>query len=315
MIPVPHYPLYSATLSLQKAREVDYRLSEEKGWEPALESVEKSIQDAAAAGTRTRAMIVTSPGNPVGNVLSLEAMHNIISFCASHNLVLMADEVYQSNIAKPIVKNFISFKRALSNHPDEKVRTQVPLVSFHSISKGQMGECGRRGGFFEIVNFPQDVQKQIAKLVAIDDAPVQGQIGVDVLVRPPKPGEPSYDLWYQQTTAIQQKMNENAQKLVESFKRLSSISSTEAEGAMYLYPKVELPRRAVEAAQKAGKEPDTFYCLQLLEKAGICVVPGSGFRQADNTFHFRTTFLGEHTDEFVRRFMKFHKDFLAEYQD
>ncbi|EGG06952.1 uncharacterized protein MELLADRAFT_106312 [Melampsora larici-populina 98AG31] len=315
MIPVPHYPLYSAVLSLQKAREVEYRLSEEKGWHPSLESLGKSIQDSAAAGTRTRAMIVTSPGNPVGNVLGLEAMNEIISFCASHNLVLMADEVYQSNIANPILKDFISFKRALLNHPDEHIRTRVPLVSFHSISKGQIGECGRRGGFFEIVNFPKDVVKQISKLVAIDDAPVQGQIGVDVLVRPPRPGESSYDLWYQETTRIQQKMNDNAKKLVESFKRLPGISSTEAEGAMYLYPKVELPQRALEAAKKAGKSPDTFYCLELLGKAGICVVPGSGFRQADHSFHFRTTFLGQHTDEFVRRFTKFHKEFIAEYQD
>ncbi|KAH9822340.1 pyridoxal phosphate-dependent transferase [Melampsora americana] len=315
MIPVPHYPLYSAALSLQKAREVEYILLEEKGWQPSLESLEKSIQDASAAGTSTKAIIVTSPGNPVGNVLSLEAMNDIISFCASHELVLMADEVYQSNIAKPMVKSFVSFRRALLNHPDENIRTRVPLVSFHSISKGQIGECGRRGGFFEIVNFPKDVKEQITKLMALEDAPVQGQIGVDVLVRPPRPGEPSYDLWYQETTAIQQTMNENAQKLVKLFKRLPSISSTEAEGAMYLYPKVELPKRALEAAQKLGKKPDTFYCLELLEKAGICVVPGSGFRQANNIFHFRTTFLGQHTDEFVRRFTKFHTEFLARYKD
>lgn len=316
MIPIPQYPLYSATLDLQKAHPVGYQLLEEKQWEPDLESLEKLITQADKDGICTRMMVVISPGNPVGNVLSLEAMHEIIRFCAAHNLVLIADEVYQANIAEGGSKKFISFKRALSSHPDEHLRTQVPLVSLHSISKGQMGECGRRGGFFEIVNFPKPVQEQLLKLVSIELCPpVQGQIGVDLLARPPKPGEPSYPKWYEETQAIQKNMNKNAAQLSKVFKSTSGMSSTEAQGAMYLFPQIELPKKAIEAAQKAGKEPDLFYCLELLEKAGICVVPGSGFGQAENTSHFRTTFLGDQTEEFVKRFIKFHADFLDRYKD
>ena len=33
--------------------------------------------------------------------------------------------------------------------------------------------------------------------------------------------------------------------------------------------------QAVEAAQKAGKSPDTFYCLELLQETGILTVPGA----------------------------------------
>lgn len=33
--------------------------------------------------------------------------------------------------------------------------------------------------------------------------------------------------------------------------------------------------------------PDSFYALELLEKTGLCVVPGNGFGQRDGTFHFR----------------------------
>jgi hypothetical protein len=47
----------------------------------------------------------------------------------------------------------------------------------------------------------------------------------------------------------------------------------------------------VEAAKAAGKAPDTFYCLQLLEETGISVVPGSGFGQRDGEYHLRTTIL------------------------
>ena len=33
--------------------------------------------------------------------------------------------------------------------------------------------------------------------------------------------------------------------------------------------------------------PDSFYATELLEKTGLCVVPGNGFGQRDGTFHFR----------------------------
>lgn len=36
--------------------------------------------------------------------------------------------------------------------------------------------------------------------------------------------------------------------------------------------------------------PDMFYCMELLEETGICVVPGSGFGQRAGTYHFRYHF-------------------------
>jgi alanine transaminase len=83
---------------------------------------------------------------------------------------------------------------------------------------------------------------------------------------------------------------------------------------MYLFPRIDLPPKAIEAARKAGKEPDAFYCLRLLERTGICVVPGSGFGQEPGTLHFRTTFLAPGTEDYVRRLGDFHRAFLDEYR-
>lgn len=52
-------------------------------------------------------------------------------------------------------------------------------------------------------------------------------------------------------------------------------------GAMYSFPQIHLPPKAIEAAKKAGKVPDVFYCLKLLEATGISTVPGSGFGQKE----------------------------------
>ena len=40
--------------------------------------------------------------------------------------------------------------------------------------------------------------------------------------------------------------------------------------------------------QEKGQAPDAFYCFNLLEDTGICVVPGSGFGQVEGTYHFRS---------------------------
>jgi hypothetical protein len=70
--------------------------------------------------------------------------------CRDNGLVLIADEVYQTNIYAAD-KQFFSFRRVLH----EMGLAGVPLVSLHSTSKGFVGECGRRGGFMEVLGFPQ----------------------------------------------------------------------------------------------------------------------------------------------------------------
>ena len=49
--------------------------------------------------------------------------------------------------------------------------------------------------------------------------------------------------------------------------------------------------QAIQAAEAAGQTADVFYAFNLLEETGICVIPGSGFGQMPETFHFRTTIL------------------------
>jgi alanine transaminase len=82
---------------------------------------------------------------------------------------------------------------------------------------------------------------------------------------------------------------------------------------MYLFPTINLPPKAIEAAKKESRTPDEFYAFRLLDATGICIVPGSGFGQKEGTLHFRTTFLAPGT-EWVGRITKFHKEFMDEFR-
>ena len=68
---------------------------------------------------------------------------------------------------------------------------------------------------------------------------------------------------------------------------MQSISCNTVQGAMYAFPNITLPAKAVEAAKAAGQAADVFYAFNLLESTGICIIPGSGFGQQPGTYHFR----------------------------
>lgn len=66
-----------------------------------------------------------------------------------------------------------------------------------------------------------------------------------------------------------------------------------------------------------AQAPDFLYCSKLLDQTGIVVVPGSGFKQRDGTYHLRTTFLPpeEFIPTVVDKLKAFHASFMDEYRD
>lgn len=73
---------------------------------------------------------------------------------------------------------------------------EMEIASFYSTSKGFMGECGARGGFMEVVNMDEFVKAQLNKLVSVRlCSAALGQTCMAAVVNPPKPNEPSYELF------------------------------------------------------------------------------------------------------------------------
>lgn len=213
----------------------------------------------------------------------------------------------------------------------------VELFSFHSTSKGMIGECGRRGGYLECVNIDEKVLEQLYKVASISLCPnVHGQVMVDLMTNPPKEGDASYESYQKEVGTIYESLRRRATKLANCFNNLENMTCNDAQGAMYLFPRVRLPKKAIDAAKAANMSPDAFYALQMLEATGVCVIPGmyygwclhmgieyscvdigSGFGQEKDTWHFRSTFLPEEHlfDQFCSNIEKFHKSFMNEYRD
>ncbi|KAB1995585.1 hypothetical protein ES319_D13G171100v1 [Gossypium barbadense] len=183
LCPIPQYPLYSASIALHGGTLVSYYLDEATGWGLEVSELKKQLQEAKSNGITVRALVVINPGNPTRQVLAEENQKAIVEFCKEEGLVLLADEVYQENVYVP-EKKFHSFKKvARSMGYGEK---DIHLVSFQSVSKGYYGECGKRGGYMEVIGFGADVREHIYKLASVNlCSNITGQILASLVMSPP----------------------------------------------------------------------------------------------------------------------------------
>lgn len=310
LIPIPQYPLYTATLAQYGGIPLPYYLDEtERGWGTSTEEVERAIKKGIEEGVKPKALAIINPGNPVGSVLTYEEQESLVRLCEKYSIVLLADEVYQSNIHTNDAK-FTSFKKVVGD-----LKSNIALISFHSISKGVTGECGRRGGYFECVNVPDETVALLYKMVSVGLCPtVGGQVGVDCMVRPPVEGEESYELWKKETDTIHKALAERTHLMAARLNALPGMSCAPSPGALYLFPRLHLPEKALQAAKEAGRTPDNFYAIALLDQTGICVVSGDGFGQKEGQAHFRLTCLCSGVEAYVDQLEKFHRAFMQKYE-
>lgn len=322
LAPIPQYPLYSAATTMLNGTLAGYYLDEASSWGVVEPELRKALQRAVDAGATARALVVINPGNPTGQSLPKAVVEMILRFAAQEGLVLMADEVYQENVYGDAPK-FTSFKQALvelrqAGEKGDKVAAELAakaqVISFHSTSKGFIGECGLRGGYFELQNVADDVRAQITKLASVSlCSNVVGQFTTGLMVRPPRKGEASYKEYVNEKKAILDSLAARAASLAKSLDALPGISCNSPEGAMYLFPQIMLPQKAIDTAKAEGVAADEWYALKLLDATGLVVVPGSGFGQQDGTWHFRTTFLPQPDDlkDVLGRMEVFQKEFMA----
>ena len=273
------------------------------------------IQEARDKGLVPKMLVVINPGNPTGALINPEEIKNILKLAHKEDFVVLADEVYQRNIFNE--GEFVSFKKARQQLVEEDPKyDSIQLASCHSTSKGFIGECGQRGGYVELVGFSSDFMDQFYKLASISLCPVvTGQVLTELMVNPPQPGDESYEQFQEETHYIQRTLQERAEHLYHAFDTVDGVDCQPPQGAMYLYPTIHLPQRAIEEAHRQGVAPDEMYCMDLLNNTGICVVPGSGFGQVEGTFHFRTTFLAPGGKDFSQRFIDFHTEFMNKYKN
>ena len=301
MIPIPQYPLYSATIHRCGGVQVNYYPDEDNGWILTRNALEDSYSQAEADGVNIRAIVVINPGNPTGSVLTKKSVDDVVAFASEKGIAIIADEVYQENTYG---SKFHSFAKAVWN------RSHVPLFSLHSVSKGFYGECGHRGGYLEVRNSPKlESTDQSLNEVLFRQASVNlcsntvGQVLVYLMVTPPPEESVVGKLHKTEVKSVLKDLQEKALIIKQSFTEMEGVQCFGDIGALYLFPRLDvLPDQST----------DFDYCMALLESTGLSTVNGGGFGQKEGTHHLRIAFLPPKSmlESVLYKWIEFHRNYI-----
>ena len=88
LLPMPDYPLWTASASLSGGTPVHYLCDEANNWMPNLADIRAKVTP------RTKGIVVINPNNPTGVMYTDELLMEIVEIAREHGLVILADEVY-----------------------------------------------------------------------------------------------------------------------------------------------------------------------------------------------------------------------------
>ena len=237
LVPDPCYPVFQNATLLAGARPAYYRLTAEHDFLPHLADVPAEVADAA------RYLIVSLPANPVGSVGTPEVYDEVIEFAREHDLVVIHDNAYSDLVFDgPAGGSFRARPGALEVG-----------VEFLSLSKS-FNVTGARLSF--LVGRP-DVVASARKLRSQIDFGMfyPEQAAAVAALTGPRDSVERQRLLYQ----------ERRDALCDGLESIG-WERPNAHGSMFVWAR--LP---------GGRTDSAAFVLELMERAGVIVTPGSSF--------------------------------------
>ena len=217
IIPEPFYPNYNTFIRMAGGHICPLRTSPETGYSYATrEQVEPLI------GPKTRALLVTNPGNPTGTVLSAQELRLMADIAKEHDIFLICDEVYREFIYDGEMATAANFTDLQEN-----------LILIDSVST-RFSACGARIGALisrnaELMANATKIAQARLSVATLDQVGATALYGVD----------PSY---FEETREEYRRRRDVCyRKLME----IPGVVTTEPKGAFYTMAK--LP---VDSAEK-----------------------------------------------------------------
>jgi len=249
LYPNPGFPTYEAAIRLVGAVSVPLPLVEEKGFDLDLVAFD------AALSPRTRMIILNSPGNPTGGILSRETLEHVADAVADRDCWILSDEIYMR-------LTYDGEALSIASLPGMMERTIIA----DGFSK-TYAMTGWRLGFGIM---PEALAQQIGLLLTHSvgcTATFTQLAGLEAVVGPQDAAD-----------AMREEFRARRDLIVEGLNAIPGVSCPMPRGAFYAFPNVASFGRPVDELAD-----------YLLEEAGVAVLPGTSFG-ANGEGHLRLSY-------------------------
>jgi len=235
--PNPGFPIYESVIRFAGAKPVPLRLREESNWAFDPDELDRLITP------RTKVLVLNTPHNPTGGVLSVAALDRLAAAARKHSFTILSDEIYSRLV-------YDGEARSIASYPGLKDRT----IILDGFSKTYAMTGWRLGyGVMET-----SLAKHVARLMTNCNsctATFVQRAGIAALQGSQAPVE-----------AMVQEFRVRRDRLVAGLNDLPGVSCRMPGGAFYAFPNIT--GTGMTSQQMADG---------LLDEAGVAVLSGTAF--------------------------------------
>lgn len=239
IVPDPGFPTYFSVIRFCNAVPVRVPLREENEFRMSPDDIRERITD------KTRLIILNSPQNPTGSVMTRSEMDQVYEIAEEHDLYLLSDEIYARMV-------FESRERYYSPSARDACRERTILTNGFSKAFAMTGwRLGCAIG-------PEAVIAKMGLLLQTTSScvsPFIQRAGVEAIRGP-----------QDDVRAMAEEYRGRRDILVDGLNELPGVRCLKPGGAFYVFPNI----------RDTGMDDETFSSV-MLEKAGVAVLPGSNF--------------------------------------
>ncbi len=247
LYPDPGFPIYSSMINFVGATPVPYAMPEERGFDIDVKEILGKISD------RTRLMILNSPNNPTGGMISRAEMETLVEALKDRDVMLLSDEIYS---------RLIYTGEHVSPAAFEELRDRVIILDGFSKTYAM---TGWRLGYGVM---RADLARQIALLMTNSNsctASFTQMAGAEALC-----GDQS------SVSAMLERFRERRGVIVNGLNGIPGFNCLKPRGAFYAFPNIK----------ETGKS-STELADALLNEAGVACLSGTAFgRQGEGYLRF-----------------------------
>ena len=281
LVPMPDYPLWTASVTLAGGKAVHYLCDEQSDWYPDVNDIRSKVTD------RTKGIVVINPNNPTGALYPREVLEDIVQVARENDLIIFADEIYDRLVMDGLTHTAIG-----SLAPDLLVVNLNGLSKSHRVAGfrcGWMclsGDKSRAKGYIEGLNLLSNMRlcSNVPGQSIIQTALGGYQSADELLV----PGGRIY---------------EQRNYIYEALCDIPGITCVKPSAAFYIFPKID--------TAKFGIINDEQFALDLLKEKKVLITQGTGFHW-NRPDHFRIVYLPE--IRILKQAVGRISDFFATYQ-